>query len=132
MEFEGQYLTYAEYKSLGGSLEPTPFNLLEFEARKKIDKRTQNRLHGVSDIPQDVKLCMFNLINKVEEYAKTINEIQGNKASESIDGYSVSYITSSSIKEIIVSKDKELDGIIYDDLFGVIVNGEHLIYDGVK
>lgn len=132
MEFEGQYLTYAEYKSLGGSLEPTPFNLLEFEARKKIDKRTQNRLHGISDIPQDVKLCMFNLINKVEKYAKTINEIQGNKASENIDGYSVSYITSSSIKEIIVSKDKELDGIIYDDLFGVIVNGEHLIYDGVK
>lgn len=132
MEFEGQYLTYAEYKSLGGSLEPTPFNLLEFEARKKIDKRTQNRLHGVSDIPQDVKLCMFNLINRVEEYTKTINETQGNKASESIDGYSVSYITSSSIKEIIVSKDKELDGIIYDDLFGVIVNGEHLIYAGVK
>lgn len=132
MEFEGQYLTYAEYKSLGGSLEPTPFNLLEFEARKKIDKRTQNRLHGINDIPQDVKLCMFNLINRVEEYTKTINETQGNKASESIDGYSVSYITSSSIKEIIVSKDKELDGIIYDDLFGVIVNGEHLIYAGVK
>ena len=30
MEFNGQYLTYNEYKALGGSLDITPFNLLEF------------------------------------------------------------------------------------------------------
>ena len=29
MEFKGQYLTYNEYKSLGGNLNQTPFNLLE-------------------------------------------------------------------------------------------------------
>ena len=38
MKFEGQYLTFEEYKSLGGTLkDKTPFNLLEIEARNQID-----------------------------------------------------------------------------------------------
>ena len=42
MTFEGQYLTYAEYQELGGSaIGVMPFNILEFEARKQIDIRTQ-------------------------------------------------------------------------------------------
>ena len=42
MTFEGQYLTYAEYTELGGSaIGEMPFNLLEFEARKKIDLKIQ-------------------------------------------------------------------------------------------
>ena len=44
MEFKGQYLTYEEYLSLGGTLDQTPFNLLEYNARKKIDERTFGRL----------------------------------------------------------------------------------------
>ena len=50
MEFSGQYLTYPEYKSLGGTLDIMPFNLLEFEARKKIDNRTLYRLKNVEEI----------------------------------------------------------------------------------
>ena len=56
MEFKGQYLSYNEYKALGGeTLDQMPFNLLEFEARRKIDSRTQNRLKNInsSDIPQN-------------------------------------------------------------------------------
>ena len=45
MTFDGQYLTYVEYQQLGGStIGKMPFDLLEFEARKQIDIRTQNRL----------------------------------------------------------------------------------------
>ena len=40
MEFSNQYLTYQEYLELGGSLEETPFNILELEAQKNIDKYT--------------------------------------------------------------------------------------------
>ena len=61
MEFSGQYLNYSEYRLLGGTLDQTPFNLLEFEARKKIDERTQGRLKNVVEIPQEVKICMFAL-----------------------------------------------------------------------
>ena len=70
MEFNGQYLTYEEYKALGGSLDLTPFNLLEFESRRRIDIRTQCRLKDIDskDIPQEVKLCEYALINSINSY----------------------------------------------------------------
>lgn len=132
MDFKGQYLTYEQFKSLGGSLDLLPFNLLEFEARKQVDKRTQNRLKNANKIPNDVKFCMYNLINKINKYSETITKANGNLASESTDGYSVSYIAPTSIREIIKTKENELNSIIENDLFGVIVNDEHLIYNGVK
>ena len=67
MTFEGQYLTYAEYQQLGGSaIGDMPFNLLEYEARKLIDARTFNRLKNQEEILQDVKLCEYELINKIQ------------------------------------------------------------------
>ena len=67
MDFEGQYLTHEEYEALGGTLGQMPFNLLEFEARRKIDIRTQNRLKNVdsTELPQAVKLCVNKLINSI-------------------------------------------------------------------
>ena len=136
MEFEGQYLTIAEYKALGGNSELTqmPFNLLEFEARRRIDLRTQNRLKEIESIPQEVKLCEYNLINSIQSYANTINSVANNNgiASENTDGYSVSYMTSNQISEIVSSKTYELDDIIRTYLLGVIVDGEHLMFTGVE
>ena len=131
MKIEGQYLTYEEYKSLGGNLDETPFNLLEFEARRKVDEKTQWRLKNVEIIPQEVKMCVFSLINNLSAY--NVNAI-GNKniASESVGSYSVSYATGSQIQEIIKSKNVELNDIIMAYLTGVIVNNEHLVYLGVK
>jgi hypothetical protein len=126
MEFSGQYLTYEEYRSLGGTLDLTPFNLLEFEARRKIDTRTQNRLKNEKTIPQEVKLCIYNLIGTLETY---INKQNRNVQSESVGEYSVSY--GGNIKEMVESKNAELDDIILNNLYGVIVNGEHVIYNGV-
>lgn len=129
--FEGQYLTYAEYTSLGGTLEQTPFNLLEFEARKQIDLRTQRRLINLDVIPNEVKLCVFHLINKIESFASTIQSAsQSNIAQESIDGYSVTYLSPSEISNIVSSKNIELQDIMMTDLYGLIVNNEHVIYNG--
>lgn len=132
--FEGQYLTYDEYQELGGTLDETPFNLLEFEARKKIDEKTLMRLKDIDseNIPSEVKICVFKMINRIQEYSKTTVEASNNVASENIDGYSVSYLTPDKIAEIIKSKNDELNDLIVTCLFGVIVNGEHLIYLGVK
>lgn len=137
MTFEGQYLTYAEYQALGGSaIGETPFNLLEFEARRQIDSRTFNRLKNVSstDIPQEVKLCVFKLINSINSYANTTSNVasNGNVASENTDGYSISYVTANQISEIVNSKNNELDDIVWNYLIGVAVNGEHLMYLGVE
>ena len=136
MEFNGQYLTYEEYRALGGTLDLMPFNLLEFEARKQIDIRTQNRLknNNGENIPQEVKLCVNSLISTINNYANSIEGTakNGNIASESIDGYSVNYINLAQINQIIQSKSAEMDDIIRTYLLNVIYNGEHLMYIGVK
>ena len=131
MTFEGQYLTYAEYQQLGGSaIGSTPFNLLEFEARRRIDIRTFNRLKKAETIPQEVKLCEYALINAISSYNESLNGISGNIASETTDGYSVSYITSKDAKTITDAKANELNDIIRNYLLNLIVDGEHLMYCG--
>ena len=132
MEFSGQYLKYEEYLELGGSLAETPFNLLEFEARRKIDEKTQGRLKKVTNIPQEVKICIFALINSINSYGSSVSENNKNIASESTDGYSVSYVTGGTIQEMIHSKSVELNDIINTYLIGVVVNDEHIMYLGVK
>lgn len=131
MEFSGQYLTYNEYKALGGNLDITPFNLLEYEARRIIDNRTLQRLKGIEIIPQEVKMCMFALINTINSYANQ-GQTSKNISSESVGSYSVSYITGTQIQETINSKNAELTDIVLTYLTGVFVNGEHLVYLGVN
>ena len=135
MTFEGQYLTKSEYIALGGNPEigDMPFNLLEFEARRQIDIRTFNRLKDSEEISQEVKLCVYNLINSINSYVITTNNVtsNGNIASENTDGYSISYITTDKISDIVKSKQSEIDDIIRTYLLGVVFNGEHLMYCGV-
>lgn len=131
MEFSGQYLTYDEYKELGGNLDQTPFNLLEFEARRIIDSKTQQRLKNVKELPQQVKICVLSLINLLNSYT-TENQTSKNISSESVGSYSVSYITGTQIQETIKSKNAELTNVVLTYLTGVIVNGEHVVYLGVN
>ena len=126
MNFEGQYLTFEEYEELGGTLTKTPFSLLEFEARKQVDLRTQGRLKTCETIPSEVKLCIYHLIEFIILCQKGNSN---NIASETVGSYSVSY--DNSVKEIVKNKKAEVGDIILNDLYGVIVNGEHVIYNGV-
>ena len=134
MTFEGQYLTYAEYRELGGTeIGEKPFNLLEYEARRKIDVKTLNRLKGIDEIPQEVKLCEYELINKIKSYLTVTNSIgaNGNISSENTDGYSISYITANQVSDVVTSKKNDLDDTIRTYLLGVIVDDEHIMYVGV-
>lgn len=125
MEFKGQYLTYQEYLTLGGTLDKIPFNLLEYNARKEIDSRTQKRFVGIGNEYEEVKICIFNLINTL----KTSDKVQDKRiSSENTDGYSVTYTTPQ--KSLIEAKNSEIDDIIYNYLYGVIVNGEHALFIG--
>ena len=133
MDFSRQYLTHEEYVELGGTLNQTPFNLLEFESRRLIDIRTQNRLKNVENVPQEVKLCEFKLINSIDGYTKSINKaVNENIKSENTDGYAVTYATTTDIEGIIKSKSAELNDTINTYLLLVVVNGEHLMYAGIK
>ena len=135
MTFEGQYLSYAEYIALGGSaMAEMPFNLLEFEARRQINIKTFNRLKDSENIPQEVKLCEYNLINNIKSFIDSTNSAisTGNIKSENTDGYSVSYINAEDISNIVKSKNDEIGDIISTYLLNVIYNGEHLMYRGVR
>ena len=90
MEFNNQYLSFEEYTSLGGTLQEMPFNILEYEARKNIDKYTFNRLSKLNEITNDIKLCVYNLINVLGSYNEYNNHSKS-ISSESTDGYSISY-----------------------------------------
>lgn len=89
MEFEKHYLTFEEYRKLGGTLEQMPFNILEFKAQKEIDKYTFNRIKDLEEYSNEVKVCTFDLMNIIESYTRMINNT--GVSSESTDGYSVTY-----------------------------------------
>lgn len=90
MEFGNQYLTYHDYQELGGTLEETPFNILELEAQKNVDKYTFGRLKKLDTQINEVKICIYKLIENINSYSTYENQ---NKAisSENTDGYSVTY-----------------------------------------
>lgn len=129
MEFNNQYLTYAEYKSLGGTLGEMPFNILELKARQVINERTQNRLKNVEKIPQEVKICVYDLINTMNKYNLSNNSTSSNISSENTDGYSVTYKSGTELTE---EQKKQYDDVIETDLYGVIVDNTPILYLGVN
>ena len=131
MEFINQYLSYEEYMELGGTLEEVSFNELEFECRRIIDSRTQNRLKNADEIPEEVKLLENKMIQTLQGYYVSLNKAQSGVASENTDGYSVSYISSNQISQLIEGKIDVLQDLVSTYLFGVIVNNEHVLYLGV-
>ena len=129
--FENQYLTYSEYLEMGGTIGEMPFNLLEHEVKKIINVRTQYRLIKLIEIPDDVKICIRKMIDVIDNYTKVQLTGSGNVASESTDGYSVTYATGSQIQEIIKTNKVELEDIMFHYLSGVSVDGVSILYLGV-
>ena len=127
MEFNDQYLTYEEYKSLGGTLGKMPFNILELKARQIINERTQNRLKDVEDIPVEVKVCVYHLVNIASSYQSKVSDVS--VASESTDGYSISYKSGTDLTE---EQKKQYDDVMETDLYGVIVDNTPILYLGVN
>lgn len=127
MEFKGQYLTYQEYLALGGTLDEMPFNLLEYNARMEIDKRTFGRLVDKGQEYQEVKLCIYDMIITLKSYSdyEAQNKVI---SSESIDGYSISYGTPQ--KSITEAKNSELEDIINSYLANVIIDNVPILYRG--
>jgi hypothetical protein len=58
------YLEYTDYISLGGLLPESDFTRQEFAARKEIDCHTFNRLQGIDPVPDDLKMCVLELIQR--------------------------------------------------------------------
>ena len=129
MEFKNQYLSYEEYKSLGGTLGEMPFNILELKARQVINERTQNRLKNIEEMPQEVKICVYDLINTMNKYNLSDNSTSSNVSSENTDGYSVTYKSGT---EMTTEQKAQLEDVMLTALYAVIVNGEAILYLGAN
>lgn len=123
-----QYLTYAEYQSYGGTASETAYPLLEFRARKRIDRLTFSRVQDMAEVPEAVKLCMMSLIeidSKMGVEAQVDNPVV---TSFSTDGYSESYGKALSVKDA----DKTMFASIRSVLWGETDDeGTPLLYRGL-
>ena len=134
------YLTYDEYRDMGGSaLEETAFENLEFEARSVIDWWTFNRLQKESVYPEAVKRCMFKLVQLIQTKQNAMildakaedGSIQAGISSESNDGVSTSYNTLSA-RDTIDIIPKEFESTINMYLSSIRNSlGHKLLYRGI-
>jgi len=82
------YLTYDEYKAMGGTLDAVAFSLQEFRARQLIDQLTHNRISDETPVREAVKHAVRTLVDaQAASDAHDGREI----TSETNDGVSVSY-----------------------------------------
>ena len=58
------YLTFIEYQEMGGTLEQQEFTRHEYAARKEIDLHTFNRLQEIDPVPDDLKMCTLELVQR--------------------------------------------------------------------
>ena len=117
MNFENQYLTYEEYQKLEGKLQQMPFNLLEYKAEKKIDEITFNRFRNLTEYPQELKLCVYELIDIFN------NENNSSIVSESVGNYSISMKSTADIE-------KTKENIIKQYLLNTKVDDIPVLYRG--
>lgn len=134
------YLLYSEYVNMGGMLDETLFNELEFEAETQVDWYTFNRLQNEQELPERLKRCMYALIGliyKIQQASLLGDDGSGDSninaavASQSNDGVSISYNVVSASEAVQLSKD-EIEGIIQRYLQGVMNSlGRKVLYRGL-
>lgn len=123
------YLLYSEYVAYGGNLSEAAFSRLEFKARKIIDQKTFGRLKNETVISEPVKRLMFELVNTIRNLDTESIDYQPLVASESNDGYSISFHSGSimtiELKQKIISN--MIDEYLADE---VDSSGTPLLYCG--
>ena len=131
------YLTYDEYKVMGGTLDETSFTNFEFQAEAQINRATFNRLKGDKIFPEEVKRLMKYLVDLLERRYAAFSLGKNNSnadpyiTSQSNDGVSVSYNGISPSDLIKLSEEDALNAI-RNYLDGVTNEaGRKLLYRGI-
>jgi hypothetical protein len=105
------YLTYTEYKEIGGTLEETAFIRNIDRACGMIDNRTQSRLECFEEIPQIVKVVCADLVDYIA--TNTVDKPIVTSKSQSAGGVSESESYATKIDDEI---NCEMLNIVYDYL----------------
>lgn len=125
-----QYLTYDEYKRMGGELEETEFTTKEQEAEMEINFQTDRRLVTDTAIPQEVKNLVFDLVDLINRKAVYETSGTGTMLSSSNDGVTATYAKQTA-QEFLDGYDGSLKKLITKYLYGLTNQaGESLIYRG--
>lgn len=82
-----KYLTYEEYKQMGGPLEETAFSRFAFGAEQTIRRATFGRVDKMQEVPEAVKWLVYELIGISEQFEKE----NANVTSEKVGEWSKSY-----------------------------------------
>jgi len=134
------YLTYDDYLNMGGTLDETTFNEMEFEAECLVNWYTFNRLKKQTTYPEELTRCMYALIKLVQAQSSTIPKFNANGsvnagesliASQSNDGVSISYATLSAA-DLVNSCKGKIESTISMYLSDVCNElGQKLLYRGM-
>ena len=120
------YLTYEEYKQMGGTLDDAAFFNAERKARQLINAQasgqTGERIGKLTELPQAVKDCTFDLISLYSAYPK--KQVSSESQSQGGTSESVSYVTKTG--EQISA---EAEDIIFNCFYGGGIGG--LLYRGL-
>lgn len=121
------YITENEYKELlGVESIPDNFNQLNIQASSLINYKTFGRI-DINNIPEQVKYVTCLIINLEKQKDIQISEI-GNVKSQSIEGWSETYSSTTEIEKDFNSK---VNDILQQYLFDLIgTDGQPLLYRG--
>lgn len=89
------YLTYLEYGERGGTLDDTAFARYEKRASKNIDAETHGRVSRMSEVPESVKDCVFELVEYNRKFDITAQTVTSRSQSAGNVSESESYATRS-------------------------------------
>lgn len=134
------YLTYLEYKAMGGTLDETTFNDFEFEAASTLDWYTFGRLKNITPVSETVKRCEYHIIKLLVQQASLMPSGSGESsssgvntyiASQSNDGVSISYSVLNAKDALEMSKE-QVEQVIQRDLAFVVDSlGRKVLYRGI-
>ena len=120
------YLTYAEYKEIGGTLEEAAFNRNIDRACGIIDNATHNRIECMAEVPQRAKALCRDLVEYLAR--NNTNEIAVTSRSQSAGGVSESENYATKTADDVCG---DIQNIIYDYLGNETDdNGTLLLYRG--
>ena len=121
------YLTYGEYRQMGGSLDNAAFNCNIYRANGIIDSMTHLRVHNMANVPVEVKAYCRDLIDYLHRHSGNGNNVQSESQSSGGVSESKSYVVKGS-EEI----QNDIDRMACDYLLSVTDdNNTPLLYRGL-
>ena len=128
------YLTYDEYKQMGGQLSEAAFSSLEFRASKAVDTLTHGRVMNEQPVRKAVKQAVYALIGTMHMDDENASAYGGRDVqSMSNDGVSVTFASGAQAgAEAVRAQNARYAGLLKSYLAGETTeDGLSLIYAGV-